>query len=128
MLLPDTASVTPPPLQSQPAPATARATLTHWAPGEMQIALEGTESRPVYLVVSENWYRDWHAEVDGKPAPVLRGDHTLLTVPILPGAREVKLVFASEAYRLGRWITWLALLLIAGLLAWPAIQRRRAHA
>jgi hypothetical protein len=37
-------------------------------------------------------------------------------------------VFASEAYRLGRWITWLALLLIAGLLAWPGIQRRRAHA
>jgi len=128
VLLPDTASVTPPPLQSQPAPATARATLTRWAPGEMQIAIEGAESRPVYLVVSENWYRDWHAEVDGKPAPVLRGDHTLLTVPILPGAREVKLVFASEAYRLGRWITWLALLLIAGLLVWPAIQRKRAHA
>jgi hypothetical protein len=128
VLLPDTSSVTPAPLQSQPAPATARATLTRWAPGQMRIALEGAGSRPLYLVVSENWYRDWHAEVDGKPAPVLRGDHTLITVPVPPGAHEVRLVFASDAYRLGRWITWLSLLLIVGLLAWPAIQQRRAHA
>ena len=29
--------------------------------------------------------------VDGKPAPVLRGDYTLLSVALPPGAREVRL-------------------------------------
>jgi len=128
VLVPDTASLTPDTLRTQPEPPTAQATLAEWAPGRMRIAIAGSDRRPLYLLVAENWYRDWHAEVDGKPAPVVRGDHTLITVPLPPGAREVRLVFASEAYREGRWITWLALLLIAGLMAWPALQRRRARA
>ena len=127
VLLPDSASVTPAPLQGQPQASGARATLTEWVPGRMRVSLQGADSRPLYLVVAENWYRDWHATVDGKPAPVLRGDYTLITVPVPPGAREVLLDFASAPYRTGRWITWLALLLIAGLLAWPVVQRRRAH-
>jgi uncharacterized membrane protein YfhO len=93
----------------------------------MRVALDGADRRPLYLVVAENWYRDWRATVDGKPAPVLRGDHTLLTVPVPPGAREVRLEFGSAAYRTGRSVTWLALLLIAGLLAWPIVHRRRAN-
>jgi hypothetical protein len=128
VLLPDTTSVTPPPLNTQQEPSSVRASVADWAPGRMRIALEGSDRRPLYLVVAENWYRDWHATVDGKPAPVLRGDYTLITVPVPPGAREVRLDFASPAYRMGRWITWVALLVIAGLLAWPVIQRRRAHA
>jgi hypothetical protein len=128
VLLPDTASLTPAPLQAQPQPSSARATLDEWAPGRMRVALDGADRRPLYLVVAENWYRDWRATVDGKPAPVLRGDYTLITVPVPPGAREVTLEFASAEYRTGRWITWLALLIIAGLLAWPVVQRRRAHA
>jgi hypothetical protein len=128
VLLPDTASVTPQTVQGQPQPGSARATLVEWVPGRMRISLEGVDSRPLYLVVAENWYRDWRATVDGKAAPVLRGDYTLITVPVPPGAREVRLEFGSQAYRLGRWITWLALLTIAGLLAWPLVLRRRADA
>jgi hypothetical protein len=128
VLVPDTASLKPDTLRNRPEPSAAEATLAEWAPGRMRITLAGTDPRPLYLLVAENWYRDWHAEVDGKAAPVVRGDHTLITVPLPPGAREVRLVFASDAYRQGRWITWLALLLIAGLIAWPAVQRRRSHA
>ena len=128
VLFADTASVTPPPLDRGQAPSSVRARVADWAPGRMRIALEGADRRPLYLVVAENWYRDWHAMVDGKPAPVLRGDYTLITVPVPPGAREVRLEFASPGYRTGRWIAWLALLVIAGLLAWPVVRRRRAHA
>jgi hypothetical protein len=127
VLLPDTASVTPPPLARQPEASAARAALAEWGPGRMRVTLAGADRRPLYLLVAENWYRDWHATVDGKPAPVLRGDHTLLTVPVPPGAREVRLEFGSAAYRTGRSVTWLALLLIAGLLAWPIVHRRRAN-
>ena len=90
----------------------------------MRITLDGRESRETYLLVSENWYPDWHAEVDGKPAAALRGDHTLLSVVLPPGAREVRLHFASAAYARGKAVSALALLIVVGLMLHPLWTRR----
>ncbi len=72
VLYPDTASLTPDPLV-QPLPTSqVSAEVANWAPGKMTISLTGTDPKPGYLLVAENWYPDWHATVDGKPAQVLR--------------------------------------------------------
>ena len=74
--------------------------------------------QPTYLLVGENWYPDWHATVDGKPAPVLPGATTRCSAWSLPpGAREVTLQFASAAYARGKLVTLLALLVTLALLA-----------
>jgi hypothetical protein len=89
VLLPDTASLTPAAIPSLGADSTkVRASLAEWAPGRMRIPLEGEEQRPLYLLISETWYPDWHAEVDGQAVPVLRGDHALLTIELPPGSRR----------------------------------------
>jgi uncharacterized membrane protein YfhO len=95
----------------------------------MRISLDGSDTRPRYLLVSETWYKDWHARVDGTPAPVHRGNHALMTIVIPPGAREVALDFASPEYALGKVISLLALLTIAGLYSGGlvAARRRAAH-
>ena len=90
----------------------------------MRIALSGSGAAPAYLLVSENWYPDWHATVDGTPASVLRGDYAFLSVPLPPGAREVRLEFASPAYARGQAITALALLATLGLLVGNAVKGR----
>ena len=90
----------------------------------MRIALAGAESKPAFLLVSETWYPDWHATVDGKPAVVHRGDYAFLSVAIPPGTREVRLEFRSAEYRRGELITWLALLVTVGLLGAPAVLAR----
>ena len=78
--------------------------------------------------MSETWYKDWHATVDGAPAPVLRGDHALITVEVPPGAKEVALDFRSPDYPRGKLISLVALLAILGLYGWSAFaQRRQAH-
>jgi hypothetical protein len=129
-LYPDTASVTPEPIRGGQlaAPSPVKATLAAWAPGQMRIALQGAAAKPSYLVVGETWYPDWHATVDGKPAPVHRADHALISVVLPPGAREVSLHFASAAYARGKLVTLAALLVTALLLATPLWTRRRSKA
>jgi hypothetical protein len=115
----DTAGVQPaalPPSGLPPRPAVA-ATVAAWEPGRMRITLEGAAAAPTYLLVSETWYPDWHATVDGRAAPVHRADHAAIGVELPAGAKEVELSFASPSYRTGKLVTLLATLLALALLA-----------
>jgi len=125
----DSASLSPDKIRPGqiPGPTPVTASVAAWAPGEMRITLSGSASTPSYLVVGENWYPDWHATVDGKPAAVHRADYTLLSVVLPPGAREVRLWFASRSYPLGKVVTALALLITLGLYAVPLRRRSVAH-
>jgi uncharacterized membrane protein YfhO len=91
----------------------------------MRIALAGQATAPTWLVVSENWYPDWRATIDGQPAAVRRGQFALITVELPPGAREVVLEFRSRTYARGRMITFISLAAVAGLFLVPAIRRRK---
>ncbi|HET7599036.1 MAG TPA: hypothetical protein VFK09_02015 [Gemmatimonadales bacterium] len=129
-LYPDTASLQPAAIRPNEAvaPAATTPSIAEWEPGRMRITLAGADTRPTYLLVSETWYPDWHATVDGKPVPVHRGDYAFLSVVLPPGAKEVGLEFASGAYRRGQLVSVLALLATAALLAGPLVARRRANA
>lgn len=121
----DSENVSPTTLGSElPSPPTAKASVAAWEPGKMRIAIEGRDERPLYLVVAENWYKDWLAQVNGKPVPVLRAQNTLLSVMVPPGATEVTFDFRSREYEKGRLITLLSLAVIAGLFVVPVLRRR----
>ncbi len=121
----DTVSIPVKPLV-QPFPVSAvTATVTEYAPGAMRIALQGTNPDSSFLVVSENWYPDWRATVDGQPAAVHRADQTLLSVVLPPGAREVSLHFESAAYARGKAVSLISLLLGFGLIGGPLLLSRR---
>src|SRR2546423_12991356 len=107
--------VTPEPLKQMPAPSPSNATVTAWQPGRMTVTLDPAPPKPSYLVVAENWYPDWQVAVDGQSGQLLRGDYSLITVPLPAGARTVDLTFHSKMYDLRTAITLasLALLLIA---------------
>jgi uncharacterized membrane protein YfhO len=93
----------------------------------MTITLDPAPPAPGYVLVAENWYLDWHATVDGKDAPVLRGDQTFLTVPVPAGAHRMELVYRSARYRTGRWISLLATLIAVGCLVGPPLTQRLAR-
>ncbi len=126
VVFPESASVTPAPIRAGgPDTASVRAKLTEWRPGSMRVALTGSDPATRDLLGSETWYKAWHAVVDGRPAPVLRGDHALITVALPPGAREVTLDFDSPEYARGKLISLVAFLAIAGLGCWSVVRRRR---
>lgn len=126
VLLDPSQPINPLPVTEMPPPSSAKATVTAWEPGKMTVAISQSAAPvtpPGYLVVSENWFPGWRATVDGAPVDVLRGDQSLITVPLTPGAREVDLVFTSPAYRRGKVISFVALLGVAGLIAAPVAAR-----
>ncbi len=120
----DSAPVTPGELARVPEPATATARLTAWEPGKIRIAIDGRDERPLYLLVGENWYKDWRAMVDGVAAPAIRAHHTLLSAVVPPGAKEVTFEFSSPEYKRGRMISLLALAVAAGLMLAPRFRSR----
>lgn len=128
-LLPDTVATPVPTVTTPPfAKSPVAAQVTDWTPGNMTIALTGSDSITGQLVVSENWYPDWRAEVDGKPAVVRRADHTLLAVDLPPGARSVTLRFDSASYARGKTISLISLLVAIGMIVLPWIMTRQRSA
>src|SRR5205085_791314 len=89
-------AVTPEPLKEMPPPSSSRATVTAWQPGRMTVTLDPAPPKPSYLLVAENWYPDWRVTVDGRRGQLLRGDYSLITVPVPAGTRTVDLTFRSR--------------------------------
>lgn len=125
---PDTAAVTPEPLNGAiPGRSPVTAAVTAWEAGRFGVTLTGTASAPQYLVIAENWYRDWHATIDDKPATVLRAQGSLLSVVVPPGAKSVAFWFDSPAYHRGKTISLISLAGIAVLFGIPLVRRRHAN-
>jgi len=120
--------VTPEPLKQMPAPSPSQAAVTAWRPGRMTVTLDPAPPKPSYLVVAENWYPDWQVAIDGHAGQLLRGDYSLITVPLPAGARTVDLTFRSRAYEVGRAITLASLALLLVALLASLAGRRPRHA
>ena len=110
-----------------PEPLDASVTVEEWRPGRMRLRITPPAPQAAYVVVGENFYPDWQGRVDGEPVQVMRGNVSLITVPVPAGAESVELAFASADYRLGKWISLLSLALVAAAIAIPVVQRRRGQ-
>jgi hypothetical protein len=120
------APVRPEPVTAWPEPSAARGTVTQWEPGAMTVLLDPPPTERSYVLIAENWYPDWQASVDGTPTPVVRGNHTLITVPVPAGARRVELAFRSRHYRTGRAVSLASwVIVLVGFGAPIAFARRR---
>lgn len=127
LLAPD-APIEPATVNSMPEPLSVSLSFEAWEPGRMAIRITPPAPRDAYLVVSENWYPDWKGTVDGVRAPVVRGNVSLITVPVPQGAAAVELRFESADYRLGKTISFLSLGLVGLGLVVPAVLRKRTRA
>lgn len=100
---------------------------TWLARGINRQSLEVETLEPALLVISENYYPAWRAEVDGEPTEVLRADYTLRAVPVPAGRHQVTLEYRSPLFRGAVWTSFLSLALAGVLMAGPTFFRRRAN-
>ena len=93
-----------------------------------RVVVRTRSNRPALLVLSDNHYEGWEAEVDGRPAEVLRANHTFRGVVVGEGEHEVVFRFRNASLITGFWIyvACLGLLLLYGL--WLLTRRVRGGA
>ncbi len=78
------------------------------------------------LRLSDLWYPDWVARVDGKRVPVLRADYLLRAVAVPAGKHRVEFRFESKAMRRGLRLSLVSLAAILAMFAVAWVTRRRS--
>ena len=69
-------------------------------------ALRATTRAPGLLVVADTWMPGWTATVDGRPAPVLRGNHAQRVIPLPEiGDHTIVMEYTPPGFRVGLMIT-----------------------
>jgi hypothetical protein len=89
-------------------PGVAR--ITEYRPNRIVAELDGTGG---WLVLSDVWFPGWTCRVDGVEVPVERANHTFRAVPVPPGAKRVEFTFAPRSYRVGWWVSVVAVVALA---------------
>jgi hypothetical protein len=102
------------------APGTA--TVEHYGPNEVQ--LRTSSPADTLLVLSDTYYPGWRAYVDGREAPLVRGDLLFRVVPVPAGEHDVDMRFEPASIRLGFGISVVALIAVGIAL----VLAGRAHA
>jgi hypothetical protein len=101
-----------------------RATVDSYHPNVVELTAES--DCPALLVMSDNWYPAWRAEVDGKPAPLYRADYTLRAVPVPAGSHRVVLRYRSEVFQTGLAVSLAtAILTVLGMAGCIIHQKRK---
>jgi uncharacterized membrane protein YfhO len=88
------------------------------------IELRAASDNSSFLLLSELFYPGWRATVDERPAPILRADYLLRSIPLPAGEHRSRLVFAPESLQLGAPVSVSTL----GVLAVARVRARRKRA
>lgn len=79
----------PPPLPGPAQPGSVRI-LDY---GTTEVRLEADAPGGGYVVLNDVWHHWWQAELDGKPAPILRANVLFRAVAVPPGRSTIRFVF-----------------------------------
>jgi Bacterial membrane protein YfhO len=118
------------PVQLPAGPLAGGAAVTRYEPDRVEVRTQA--NRAALLVLADNYYQDWKVVVDGRPAQLLRANHTLRGVVVPAGAHRVSFTFEPKELYTG-WTLYLvcmALLALYGaflLFTWLRGRRREAE-
>ncbi len=88
--------------------------------GTQSVNAEIEAAGPSLVVISQTYYHDWRAFVDGAPAPLLRANDAFQAVQVPAGKHEVRLVYVDKAFQVGAVISVCAwLICLVGLAIKP---------
>ena len=74
-----------------------------------------------YVVLLDSFSDGWRATVDGHPATIVRANGLFRAVRLNPGPHVVEFLYRPRAFLVGAAVSTAALIMVLGLLAWPAL-------
>jgi len=87
------------------------------------IKVKASPSQPGFLILSENYYPSWKVYVDGKESKIYRANYLFRAVYLDKGEHEVRFVFDSVPYRIGKTSTLLTSVLLLVMFGFYLIGR-----
>jgi hypothetical protein len=100
----------------------AAATIIHPEFTTRTVDFEARADAPALAVVAQTYYPDWHAEIDGRPARLLRANVAFQAVQIPAGDHRVHLYYEDRAFELGAALS--LCMWVNCFVAWLALRRR----
>jgi hypothetical protein len=82
-------------------------------------------SAPGFLVVADQLYPGWEATIDGRPAPIRRGDFAFRLVAVPAGTSEVRFRYRPRSLVVGAAVSAATLLAVLVAVLWASRIRRR---
>jgi hypothetical protein len=77
-----------------------------------RIVFQARSDRPSLAVFADVYYPDWDAKIDGKTAKVLRADYALRALALPPGDHRIEFFYRDQAFRTGRLLHRIALVIL----------------
>jgi hypothetical protein len=111
------------PVRLSGGPLQGAAELAEYTPD--RVVVRTRQDRAALLVLADNIYEGWTAEVDGRPAPVLRTNHTFRGVVVPAGEHRVVFTFRTANLRTGLYVYLACLALAAAFGLWLLVQHFR---
>jgi len=87
-------------------------------------SIEVDTPAPTMVVLSQAYYHNWEASVDGNAAPLWRANYAFQAVEVPAGKHRILLVYKDKALRLGGVISLAAILTCVG--GWLMARKKTA--
>jgi uncharacterized membrane protein YfhO len=98
----------------------ARVLNSHFENQRVEIEVEAAE--PSLVVISQTYYHNWRAFMDGKPVPLIRANYAFQAVQVQAGRHHIELVYIDRAFEIGAAISLSTLLCC--LVCLPAFKNK----
>jgi Bacterial membrane protein YfhO len=85
----------------------ARILSSHFENNRVEIEVQAEETSMV--VISQTYYHDWRAFVDGRPIPLFRANYAFQAVQVPAGQHHIQLIYQDRAFEIGTVISLFAL-------------------
>ena len=83
--------------------------------GDSKETMQIEAPNPAMVFISQSYYHNWKALVDGKPVPLWRANYAFQALEVPAGRHEVMLIYRERLFRIGTILSAFAALVCVGL-------------